>query len=102
MPHAGDWREGGVREEAEDLNRPLLATRARGLRAGVVAPLAFAGLGAALGALKPAEDGNGLILKVYEPAGARGPFSFRLPPGWRNVGAVEIMEEASEPKAATG
>jgi alpha-mannosidase len=101
-PHAGDWREGGVREEAEDLNQPLLTTPARNLAAGVVAPLVFEGVGAALGALKPAEDGNGLILRVYEPAGGRGPFAFRPPPGWRNAGAVDILEQASEPKAAHG
>ena len=52
--------------------------------------------------MKPAEDGDGLILRVYEPAGARGAFSFRLPPGWRDAGAVDILEEASEPKAAQG
>jgi alpha-mannosidase len=101
-PHAGDWRAGGVREEAEDLNQPLLTTPARNLAAGVVAPLAFEGLSAALGALKPAEDGNGLILRVYEPAGGRGLFAFRPPPGWRNAGAVDILEQASEPKAAHG
>lgn len=102
MPHAGDWREGGVREEAEDLNQPLLAMTAPDLAAGVVAPLAFQGVGAALGALKPAEDGSGLILRIYEPAGARGAFSFRLPPGWRNAGAVDILEEPSEAKTAHG
>jgi alpha-mannosidase len=99
MPHAGAWHEGGVREEAEDLNQPLLATSARDLSAGIVAPLAFDGLAAALGALKPAEDGNGLILRVYEPAGARGAFSFRLPPGWRDAGAVDILEEPRQSKA---
>ncbi|MGD0641242.1 MAG: glycoside hydrolase family 38 C-terminal domain-containing protein [Roseiarcus sp.] len=101
-PHAGQWHEGGVREEAEDLNQPLLATPARDLAPGVVAPLAFEGSSAGLGALKPAEDGDGLILRVYEPAGARGPFAFRLPPGWRDAGAVDILEEASEAKAAHG
>ncbi len=34
--------------------------------------------------------------------GARGPFSFRLPPGWRNAGAVDILEEPSEAKTAHG
>ena len=29
MPHAGAWHEGGVREEAEDLNQPLLVAPAR-------------------------------------------------------------------------
>ncbi len=102
MPHAGQWHEGGVREEAEDLNQPLLTLCARNLAEGVVAPLAFEGLSAALGALKPAEDGNGLILRVYEPAGARGPFAFRPPAGWRDAGAVDILEEPSEGKTADG
>ena len=33
MPHAGDWHDGGVREEAEDLNQPLLVKRSLGPRA---------------------------------------------------------------------
>ena len=39
MPHAGAWREGGVREEAEDLNQPLLVGLARGLAPATLAPL---------------------------------------------------------------
>ena len=31
IPHAGAWHEGGVREEAEALNQPLLVARASGL-----------------------------------------------------------------------
>lgn len=31
LPHEGDWREGGVCEEALDLNQPVLAIKARGL-----------------------------------------------------------------------
>ena len=78
-----------MREEAEDLNQPLLIGLARGLAPGTLAPLGFDGLAAGqaagLGALKPAEDGDGLILRVYEPAGARGRFALRLPEGWRDV-----------------
>ena len=39
MPHAGDWHEGGVREEAEDLNQPLLVSEVSGLAAGTKTPL---------------------------------------------------------------
>ena len=53
----------------------------------------------ALGALKPAEDGDGLILRVYEPAGARGRFALRLPEGWRDAGAVDLLEQPSAPQA---
>ncbi len=93
MPHAGGWREGGVREEAEDLNQPLLAARGAGLAEGLRTPLKIAGIEAGLSALKPAEDGDGLILRVYEPAGARGAFAFEPPAGWRASGPLNLMEE---------
>jgi alpha-mannosidase len=47
----------------------------------------------ALGALKPAEDGSGLILRVYEPAGGRGPIEVRCPEGWRVAGEVDLLEQ---------
>lgn len=100
MPHAGAWHEGGVREEAEDLNQPLLSVRARSLAPGVQAPITGDGIPAALSALKPAEDGEGLVLRVYEPAGARGRFSFTLPEGWNNAGPVDLLEEATAREGA--
>jgi alpha-mannosidase len=99
MPHARSWHEGGVREEAEDLNQPLLVSPARGLAPGTFAPLGGDGLAAGLGALKPAEDGDGLILRVYEPAGARGRFALRLPDGWRDAGPIDLLEQPGAPKA---
>ncbi|MDR3470761.1 MAG: glycoside hydrolase family 38 C-terminal domain-containing protein [Devosia sp.] len=93
MPHAGDWFEGQVREEAEDLNQPLLAMAATGLAATVVTPISTAGIDAALSALKPAEDGEGLVLRLYEPAGRRGDFAVTVPQGWQLGGAVNLLEE---------
>ena len=93
MPHAGDWFEGGVREEAEELNQPLLAAAASGLAAGVVAPIAVEGVPAAMSALKPSEVGDGLVLRIYEPAGRRGDFSVTVPQDWQLGDAVNILEE---------
>lgn len=90
-PHAGDWHEGGVREEAEDLNQPLLTREVSGLAHGVVTPLAVSGIPAAMSGLKPAEDGGGLVFRVYEPAGRRGDFAVAAE-GWA-AAAVTIMEE---------
>jgi alpha-mannosidase len=70
MPHPGSWLEGGVLAEAEDLNLPLPSRPVRG--AGSLRPLRVDGLPVALGALKPLEDGGGLLLRVYEPQGASG------------------------------
>jgi alpha-mannosidase len=48
----------------------------------------------ALGALKVAEDGNGLILRVHEPAGARGPVGIDVPKGWKISGETNLLEDA--------
>jgi len=96
MPHAGDWSAGRVREEAEDLNQPLLAVEAGGLAEGTIAPMTIFGIPAAISGLKPAEDGDGLVFRVYEPRGARGEFGFTLPSGWANAGAVTLLEESQE------
>ena len=92
MPHAGAWHEGGVREEAEALNQPLLSFPSPGAAEGVWSPLAVEGLPVALAGLKRAEDGSGLVLRIYEPAGARGMAAPQPPPGWRVAGPVDLLE----------
>lgn len=94
LPHEGDWVEGRVREEAADLNQPLVWKAASGVAAGVTTPLGVSGIPVALSGLKPAEDGNGLILRVYEPAGASGSVSVAAAPGWTVGESVTLLEEA--------
>ena len=96
MPHAGAWHEAGVREEAEALNQPLLALPAAGLAEAELRPLAVEGLPVGLASLKPAEDGAGLVLRVYEPSGARGAVRPVAPEGWRVAGAVDLLERPVE------
>ena len=95
LPHVGDWFAGGVLAEAEDLNRPLFFGEARAPSA-TRRILKVDGHPTALGALKPAEDGNGLILRVYEPAGGRGPIGITPPEGWRVAGEVNLLEDPME------
>ena len=57
----------------------------------MVTPLSVSGIPAALSGLKPAEDGDGLVFRVYEPAGRRGDFAVAAA-GWR-AEPVTIMEE---------
>lgn len=80
FPTTDDRHEGGVREEAEDLNQPLLTSS----------------IESALSGFKPAEDGKFLIFRVFEPAGRRGDFALSLPDGWREGGAVTILKEPIE------
>ncbi len=93
LPHAGTWLEGGVLAEAEDLNRPLLALPCRADGPGRLRPVAVEGLPLGLAALKPAEDGGGLVLRLYEPQGARGAAVLRLPGGWRLAGGLNLLED---------
>ncbi len=99
MPHEGGWADGGVREEASDLNQPLLSREASGLATTVMTPVKLSGHKVALSGLKGAEDGDGLVLRIYEPAGGRGAVTLALPQGWTNAGAVNVLEE---PMDATG
>ena len=95
-PHAGDWHDGRVREEAEDLNQPLFGTTASGVHHFADNLIGTHGIEAALMCLKPAEDGEGLILRVHEPAGRRGDFEVHVPDGWTLSEPLNLLEEPME------
>ena len=92
LPHSGGLVEGGVLMEAEDLNRPLLALPVRAGAHGSWRPLLVSGLPLGLGTLKPLEDGGGLLLRAYEPAGARGAVTIELPAQWTLAAEVDLLE----------
>jgi alpha-mannosidase len=92
FPHPGDWTGAGVAREAFALNSPLFVGRGSGapIEYGLVAA---EGVELALGSLKRAEDGGGVILRLYEPHGARGPASLRFAFDVRKVERVNLLEE---------
>jgi alpha-mannosidase len=92
FPHPGDWTQAGVTREAFSLNSPLIA----GVGGGeppeyglVVAE----GAELALGSLKGSEDGRGMILRLYEPHGARGGATLRFASGIDRAERVNLLEE---------
>jgi alpha-mannosidase len=97
LPHAGTWYEAGVLAEAEDLNRPLISATVRAPGPSSWRPLRVGGLSLGLGALKPAEDADGYVLRCYEPHGARGDISLDVPPGWQVAGELDVLERPSGP-----
>ena len=102
-PHAGRWLEGGVLAEAEDLNRPLLVRPVTAQAEARLRPVALDGFPLGLGALKPLEDGGGLILRVYEPQGARGAARLTLPDGWTLESVADLLERPTgEPELGFG
>ena len=48
-----------------------------------------------LTALKKTEDGNGLILRVYEWAGKNGTVELHVPPGATGATVTNLMEQPS-------
>jgi alpha-mannosidase len=94
LPFAGDWLDGGVLAEAQDLNQPLFAKAAL-VTEGVWQAVAVEGA-LALSALKPTESGDGLVLRIYEPAGGTVRPQIRLSPGWQTDGAVNLLEEPAD------
>ncbi len=78
MPHAGDFAAGGVVAAGLELNVPLVATPIpaagrQGGRPATLSAVRFDRPGVVLSALKQAEDGDGVVLRLYEAHGSRGP-----------------------------
>jgi alpha-mannosidase len=58
--------------------------------------VAAEGVALALGSLKRAEDGRGLILRFYEPHGARGESVLRFMGEIKRAERVNLLEEAAQ------
>ena len=91
FPHPGGWTGAGVAREAFALNSPLVAVESGGVSEfGFVAAR---GVELALGSLKRAEDGRGVILRLYEPHGARGEAVLRFGFGVAGIERTNLLEE---------
>jgi alpha-mannosidase len=96
FPHPGGWTEAGVVGEAFALNSPLFAAGAapgEGALPQEFGFLASEGLELAVGSLKRAEDGRGVIVRLYEPHGARGTATLRFASGVQSAERVNLLEE---------
>jgi alpha-mannosidase len=97
FPHQGDWTEGSVVDEAFALNSPLIAVPAgSGTHdAGMDHLLLVEGLPLTIGSLKRAEDGEGMILRLYEPHGNRGRATLRISRPVERIERVDLLEEST-------
>ena len=97
LPHPGDWSEAGTVRRAAELNQPPVALVTT-FHAGPLPPSAsFAAVeedNVLISVVKQAEDGQGLIVRIYETAGRATLAHIHLP-GWgrdfaAQFGACEI------------
>ena len=96
LPHLGDWTEAGVVTEALALNSPLRAVPAAptgGSLPAVWGLVRVDGLAVGAGAVKRAEEGDGIIVRLYEPHGARGTMALRFAQPVRKVERINLLEE---------
>ena len=71
-PHAGSWSDGQVVRRAQELNQPLLVKFTPALGGSLPFVQSFFsvdGEGVILDAIKQAEDGKGLVFRLYEANG---------------------------------
>jgi alpha-mannosidase len=81
-----------VPREALSLNSPLVFANG-GPEPAEYGFIEAEGVELALGALKPAEDGRGKILRLYEPHGARGECTLRFARCPESVRRTNLLEE---------
>ncbi|MBA2276748.1 MAG: alpha-mannosidase, partial [Chloroflexia bacterium] len=93
FPHRGTWVEAGVTHQARALNSPLVAVPAATDAHKSDPFVTIHGLDLAFGALKRAHDRDALVVRVYEPHGARGRATLSFRPVIRSVRRVNLLEE---------
>ena len=95
LPHAGDWRCAETVHKAYELNVPLMTQVGTG-SAGTASTCSFACIPqnhVILDTIKGAEDGDGLIVRVYESHGARGKVDIHFEFALKDAFECNLMEE---------
>lgn len=104
LPHAGGWREAGVSRQAYDLNVPLKTRFLSGTAEGL--PPRFGWLecqepNIVAEVLKPAEDGNGLIARLFETFGRRSRCTVKVAGPAREAWECDLLERRQQPLPLT-
>jgi alpha-mannosidase len=89
MPHTGSWQDAGVVAQARCFGEPLHWVAHTG--AAALADVDRPGL--VLDTIKLAEDGDALILRLYEAHGGRGSAKVRLGFAFEEAWAVTLLED---------
>jgi alpha-mannosidase len=95
LPHEGNWRAEVV-QEAYALNDPLILRRVNGAASGTQAPASLVSVNTdstIIETVKQAEDGNGIIVRLYENQRNRGKITLNFGFNVAEVYHANILEE---------
>jgi alpha-mannosidase len=95
-PHAGSWKTAKTLRRGYETNYPLTAMQVANHAGDWPAARSFVDIAAdnvALTAFKKSEDGNALILRVYEWAGKSATVTATIPPGAKSASGSDLMEK---------
>jgi alpha-mannosidase len=96
-PHQGDWRVARTVQQAAELNVPLVRAAGTPARSSAASESFFSIEGpAVIETLKPAEDGDGYIVRLHEPCGGRGAVTVRSSRELRGAELVNLVEEPAQ------
>lgn len=103
-PHEGGWGEGGTVQRGWELNVPIICLPGGGRAADGSGHRSFLAIDgpAILETLKRAEDGDGWVLRLYEPYGGRGAVCVRTPWVLGRVCECNLVEEVQGEVAQEG
>ena len=97
FPHAGGWQDAGVTAEALRFNAPLLVGE------GEAEPRSwFACEELMVDTVKPAEDGDGVIVRLYEAHGGRGSARLRIGVPFGTAWFTNLLEDRIGPAEVEG
>jgi alpha-mannosidase len=99
LPHTGDWRAARTVPAAYELNDPLILRRVSG-GADYQEPMSLVSVDApnvVIETVKQAEDGNGLIVRLYENHRCRGPVTLRCGFPLAAASRCNLLEEEQAP-----
>ncbi|MFW6189099.1 MAG: alpha-mannosidase [Planctomycetota bacterium] len=99
LPHAGTFQEAGVIRAAAELNNPLIPVPVRPTEGTLPASEWFIACdeeAVVLNTVKPAEEAEGMILRLYESHGSHCAPTLTFPEPVEAVRVVDLLEEPME------
>jgi alpha-mannosidase len=102
-PHTGDLTDSDVLQKAHELNSPVHSVPSREIpREQVKSYFRITGERVKLESVKKAEDGSGIVLRLYETMGTDSDVILHAADKWKEAYETDLMEDAQKELAEEG